>query len=225
MAGERGDEQQHEAPPRGLRGKLTRTRERLNERKQALVERSKETLTSTRERIMEASETALLKVADVVETAGRLSRVTALEKPAKKLRSRARRQDEAYDDDAFAPDAPFEDDDALATAGDDDDLDPALAADDDLDEAVPKAHRADDDLDAAEPETDASAADETDAHEAGAALPIADYDTLNVKQANAALVGLSAAELQRVRAHEAAGKGRVTVLREIDRLLGEHGAS
>ena len=49
--------------------------------------------------------------------------------------------------------------------------------------------------------------------------PIAEYDELNVKKVNAALEGLSFYELQKVRAYEAANKNRVTVLREVDRLM------
>ena len=49
--------------------------------------------------------------------------------------------------------------------------------------------------------------------------PIVGYDGLNVKQVNAALAELSPYELEKARAYEAANKDRVTVLREIDRLL------
>jgi hypothetical protein len=60
----------------------------------------------------------------------------------------------------------------------------------------------------APPEPDAPATD-----------PIADYDSLTVAQVKPRLAGLSAADLRRVRDHEASGKNRKTVLAEIDRLL------
>lgn len=60
------------------------------------------------------------------------------------------------------------------------------------------------------------------AEQAGKAVnlpPIADYDELNVKQVNEALEGLTAYELEKVRAYETAHKNRVTVLREVERRL------
>ena len=103
------------------------------------------------ERLYGVSEQALRKVAGVVETASRLSRVDALGKPAQKLKARA---------------------------------------------------------------------EELEGARTSLARPaIAEYDTLNVKQVNAGLAELNAWELEKVRAYEAANKGRKTVLREIDRLL------
>ena len=58
--------------------------------------------------------------------------------------------------------------------------------------------------------------------EAGDAVerpPIDDYDELNVHQVNDALDGLSPWELEKVRRYETANKDRVTVLREVKRLL------
>jgi hypothetical protein len=60
------------------------------------------------------------------------------------------------------------------------------------------------------------------AQEASAAVdlpPIADYDELNVKQVREALEGLSIYELDKVRRYEKANKDRVTVLRDVDRLI------
>ena len=48
---------------------------------------------------------------------------------------------------------------------------------------------------------------------------IPDYDKLNVSQVNAYLAEMDAHQLEKVRAYESANKDRVTVLREIDRLL------
>lgn len=45
------------------------------------------------------------------------------------------------------------------------------------------------------------------------------YDELNVKQVNAALDSLDVYQLEKLRAYEAANKNRVTILREVDRLL------
>lgn len=49
--------------------------------------------------------------------------------------------------------------------------------------------------------------------------PIALYDKLNVKQVNDALIGLDAHALKKVARHERAHKNRVTVLREVERLM------
>ena len=49
-----------------------------------------------------------------------------------------------------------------------------------------------------------------------ATLPIANYDGLNVRDANAALVALPRADLRTVRAYELKHKKRVTVLKELD---------
>ncbi len=46
-----------------------------------------------------------------------------------------------------------------------------------------------------------------------------DYDELNVQQVNAQLDGLSLHALRKLRAYELAHKNRVTVLREVERLL------
>jgi ElaB/YqjD/DUF883 family membrane-anchored ribosome-binding protein len=58
-----------------------------------------------------------------------------------------------------------------------------------------------------------------------ATLPIADYDTLSVKQALPLFATLNLAELRTVRAFEARNKDRITVLRELDRRLGQLEAS
>jgi hypothetical protein len=50
--------------------------------------------------------------------------------------------------------------------------------------------------------------------------PIEGYDALTVAEIRPQLAGLTAADLERVRAQEVAGKGRKTLLTEIDRLLG-----
>ncbi len=50
--------------------------------------------------------------------------------------------------------------------------------------------------------------------------PINEYDELNVQQVNQALEGLSEYELEKVRRYEESNKNRVTVLREVERLLG-----
>ena len=50
--------------------------------------------------------------------------------------------------------------------------------------------------------------------------PIDEYDQLNVQQVNDALEGLSEYELEKVRRYEESNKNRVTVLREVERLLG-----
>lgn len=55
---------------------------------------------------------------------------------------------------------------------------------------------------------------------AAVGLPIENYDELNVREVTASLAGLTNDELETVRAYEAANKNRVTVLREIDTLLG-----
>lgn len=150
-----------------IKSKVAGTRERLSERKKELVESGKRlkgelerkrdvTVGRLRdgslERIYGVSETALRKVADVVETAGRLSRVDAIARPAERLRTRAEHLEGARD-------------------------------------GLQKP-------------------------------PIADYDELNVKKVCAALESLTAYELQKVRLYEVANKNRVTVLRELDRLLG-----
>lgn len=49
--------------------------------------------------------------------------------------------------------------------------------------------------------------------------PIADYDELNVKQVAEALEGLSVYDLEKVKRYEKANKDRVTVMREVDRLV------
>lgn len=49
--------------------------------------------------------------------------------------------------------------------------------------------------------------------------PIDNYDELNVDEVNARLDGLSAYNLEKVRRYEQQNKDRVTVLREVDRLL------
>ncbi len=62
-----------------------------------------------------------------------------------------------------------------------------------------------------------------DLQQAGEAVerpPIDDYDELNVHQVNDSLEGLSPWQLEKVRRYEKANKDRVTVLREVDRLLG-----
>jgi len=51
----------------------------------------------------------------------------------------------------------------------------------------------------------------------GPAFPIADYDELTAAQVVDRLAGLDAADLQRVRDHEADHANRATVLRAIDR--------
>jgi hypothetical protein len=48
-------------------------------------------------------------------------------------------------------------------------------------------------------------------------LPIPDYDELSASQVTSRLAGLSAAELEAVRAYEAANRGRKTVLAAVDR--------
>ncbi|NNC79980.1 MAG: hypothetical protein HKN94_07475 [Acidimicrobiales bacterium] len=49
-------------------------------------------------------------------------------------------------------------------------------------------------------------------------LPIADYDELTAATIVTQLAGLSTAQLDVVRAHEEAGRSRVTILRKIDQL-------
>ncbi len=49
--------------------------------------------------------------------------------------------------------------------------------------------------------------------------PIANYDELNVKQVGEALEGLSVYDLEKVKRYEKANKDRVTVLRQVDRLV------
>lgn len=49
---------------------------------------------------------------------------------------------------------------------------------------------------------------------------IEDYDALNVSKVTASLEGLSRYELEKVLAYERANKDRVTVVREVERLLG-----
>lgn len=56
-------------------------------------------------------------------------------------------------------------------------------------------------------------------HDALFAPPVSEYDELNVKQVNAAIAELDVYSLVKTRDYEAANKNRVTVLREIDRLL------
>lgn len=51
------------------------------------------------------------------------------------------------------------------------------------------------------------------------APPVPEYDALNVKQVHAAIADLDAYSLVKIRSYEAVNKNRVTVLREIDRLL------
>lgn len=61
-----------------------------------------------------------------------------------------------------------------------------------------------------------------DLEEAGKAVerpPIDDYDELNVQQVNDALEELTPWQLEKVRRYEQANKDRVTILREVDRLL------
>lgn len=48
-------------------------------------------------------------------------------------------------------------------------------------------------------------------------LPVADYDTLGVRSIRASLGGLDRVQLARIRGYEDTNKGRVSVLREIDR--------
>lgn len=52
-----------------------------------------------------------------------------------------------------------------------------------------------------------------------ATLPIADYDTLGVKQALPLFASLDLAELRTLRAFEARHKDRVTLLRDLDRRI------
>lgn len=58
-----------------------------------------------------------------------------------------------------------------------------------------------------------------------ATLPIAGYDTLNVKQAIAALEGLDLGDLRTVAAYEGRHKARVTVLREVEKRVAAAEAS
>jgi hypothetical protein len=51
-------------------------------------------------------------------------------------------------------------------------------------------------------------------------LPIDDYENLTAAEIVKKLGGLSTAQLDVVRAHEQAGRGRVTILRKIDQLQG-----
>jgi uncharacterized protein YicC (UPF0701 family) len=65
--------------------------------------------------------------------------------------------------------------------------------------------------------------DEEIQHEKGVTpAPIEGYDDLNAKDIIAKLGALSADELKVVRTYEAAHEDRVTILREVDRLLAEH---
>jgi hypothetical protein len=52
----------------------------------------------------------------------------------------------------------------------------------------------------------------------GRGFPVPDYDTLSASAAIAALAGLSAEDLETVRRHELAGRGRRTVLHRITQL-------
>jgi F0F1-type ATP synthase membrane subunit b/b' len=53
----------------------------------------------------------------------------------------------------------------------------------------------------------------------GMELPIADYDSLTVKEINAKLDGLSIDELAKIQTYEAAHANRVTIMREMERRL------
>ncbi|MEM1349849.1 MAG: hypothetical protein AAGI01_14905 [Myxococcota bacterium] len=66
----------------------------------------------------------------------------------------------------------------------------------------------------------AKANDLADLERALDAPSVEGYDLLNVKKINAAMQGLDAYELTKLRAYEQANKNRVTVLREVERLLG-----
>lgn len=59
-----------------------------------------------------------------------------------------------------------------------------------------------------------------EAEEAVERPPIDDYDELNVREVADELDDLSDYQLQKVRRYEEANKDRVTVLRDVDRLLG-----
>jgi len=160
-----------------IRGKITETRavigaqsdkirEGLETRKNAIVDRTRQIKTdldrrrnravgklrdNSLDRIYNVSEQALLTAATVVEKAGKVTHVDALEGRAERLRDRANELEDAR---------------------------------------------------------------------TGLQRPaIENYDELNVKKVNAQLDGLSTYELEKLRAYEAANKNRVTVLREVDRLL------